>query len=107
MDADTANRTLYSLETELINGTFGMRWVVENNFDGDPVAAAWGAATDDTWMRRVLYRIGHPVYTSGRRLSCRPGCRVSVCADCVATLRLLVPSLSMTDVLSFHAARPR
>lgn len=107
MDADTANNTLYSLETELINGTFGMRWVVENNFDGDPVTAAWNAATNDVWMRRVLYHIGHPVIVRGQRLSCRLGCRMYACTDCGATLRLLVPSLSLADVLTFHAAMSR
>lgn len=129
MDASSANELLYELlEILRKDGSPTLAWAVEHASNGeDFVAEAWVAATYVACMRMIAREIRHPMVVSQdgvfyrAEVLCRQNllkegeksyCALrgeprSTCADCLRSLRKLVPRLTAADVLSACNVRTR
>lgn len=111
MTSEEANALLRELiEAHSASRSLSLAWAVRHAQDGgDPVAAAWAAATRPGWMRQLLLRLDHPATEPGasawpQALRCAgwltPRCTLARCDACIALIRAAVPTLTLADVVA-------
>jgi len=111
LDAFTADKLLTDLVTSISAGTMS-GWLRQYGCYGDPVPSIWASCTNDGVMVTLLCAIGHAdheavtAHIHGRWQTC--GCTdltddagvPRCCAKCADYIRILVPALSLREILA-------